>query len=59
MLLKDLVLYSMEGFDSFVVDNKELTKQAYLNQAHLVVHSYYLDIIDNQAKMVITLEEFN
>lgn len=58
MLLKELVLDSMEGFDNFVVDNKTLTKQAYLDKAHLEVDSYYLDIIDNQAKMVITLEEY-
>ena len=59
MLLKELVLDSMEDFATFVIDGKELSQQAYLDKAHIEVDSYYLDVVDGQAKMFITLVEFN
>lgn len=58
MLLKELILNSLESFDSFILDNKPLTAKLYEQFADYEVKNYYLDIdkAKNQPIIVITLE---
>lgn len=56
MLLKEMVLDSMEGFESFVVNGEELTRVMYLALSDYEIDSYYLDIVNGQAKAIITIK---
>ena len=58
MVLKELILQSLESFDAFCVNNKQLTNELYLQLADNEVIDYYLDInkSNNQPIMVINLE---
>ena len=59
MLLKDLVLTSLESFADFEVNDKLLTQETYLKLAYKEVKSYYLDVNKEtmQAFMVVKLED--
>jgi hypothetical protein len=58
MLLKELILQSLESFDSFMLDNKQLTKELYEQFADYEIKNYYLDInkTNNQPIIVVTIE---
>lgn len=58
MVLKELVLNSLENLDSFIVDDKPLTPKSYEMSADYVIKNYYLDIKDNKAVAVVTLENY-
>lgn len=59
MLLKELILTSLESYADFEVNGKILTKEAYLKLADKEVLNYYLDVNKNKntAYMVVKLEE--
>ena len=59
MLLKELVLTSLESFGDFEVNGKILTNEEYLKLADKEVENYYLDVNkeNNQAFMVVKLED--
>lgn len=58
MILKELVLNSLENLDSFIVDNKPLTDKSYGILANYVIKNYYLDIKDGKAVSIITMENY-
>ena len=57
MLLKELVLTSLESFKDFEVNGKTLNREKYLQLADKEVENYYLDVNkeNNQAFMVVKL----
>lgn len=57
MVLKELVLTSLEAFEAFEVDGKVLNRESYEQLADEEVKNYYLDVKDNAAYMVVTLED--
>lgn len=59
MLLKELVLTSLESFGDFEVNGKILTNEEYLKLADKEVENYYLDVNkeNHQAFMVVKLED--
>ena len=57
MLLKDLVLYSLETLDKFVVNDKQLNKDLYEELAHKEIKNYYVDIKDNMPYVFVNLED--
>lgn len=59
MLLKELVLNSLEQFESFVVNGKVLNQKAYEKLANEEIKNYYLDFDkeNNKPYMVVNLEE--
>ena len=59
MLLKELILTSLEAFRNFEVNGKILTNEEYLKLADKEVENYYLDVNkkNNQAYMVVKLQE--
>lgn len=60
MLLKDLVLTSLDSFKDFEVNGKILNKESYLKLANMTVKNFYLDINKetNEAMAVVTLEDY-
>ena len=58
MVLKELVLNSLENLDSFIVNDKPLTDKTYGIHADYVIKNYYLDIKDNKAVAVVALENY-
>lgn len=58
MVLKELVLNSLENLDSFYINEKELTPKSYEMLADYVVKNYYLDINNGKAVAVVTLENY-
>lgn len=58
MVLKELVLNSLENLDNFYVNDKPLTDKTYGIHADYVVKNYYLDIKDNKAVMFVQLEYY-
>lgn len=59
MVLKELILTSMDSFGDFEVNGNTLNKSLYLELADKEVKSYYLDTNkDGQAYMVVTLEDY-
>ncbi len=59
MLLKELVLTSLESFGDFEVNGKTLNREKYLKLADKEVENYYLDVNKetSQAYMVVKLED--
>ncbi|MGN1342046.1 MAG: hypothetical protein ACI4VL_02300 [Bacilli bacterium] len=59
MLLKELVLTSLESYASFEVNGKTLNEQRYLELAYKEVENFYLDINreTGQTMMIVKLEE--
>lgn len=57
MILKELVLTSQESYGDFEVNGKTLNRESYLELAYQEVEHYYLDVKDNKAYMVVTLED--
>lgn len=58
MVLKELVLNSLENLDNFYVNDKPLTDKTYGIHADYVVKNYYLDIKDNKAVMYVAMENY-
>ena len=58
MLLKELVLTSLDSFSDFIVSGNTLTREDYLQLADRTVKSFYLDIVEGQAVCVVELEEY-
>ena len=58
MVLKELVLNSLENLDSFIANDKPLTPKMYEALADYVVKNYYLDIKDNKAVIVVQMENY-
>ena len=60
MLLKELVLTSLDAFEDFEVNGKVLTQQDYLKLADKTVKNFYLDVNKEtgQAVAVVTLEDY-
>lgn len=58
MILKELVLDSLENLDSFYVNDKALTPKSYEMLADYVVKNYYLDIKNGKAVAVVTMENY-
>lgn len=58
MVLKELVLNSLENLDSFYINDKPLTDKTYGIHADYVVKNYYLDIKDGKAVIIVTMENF-
>lgn len=56
MLLKELVLNSLETFESFIVDGKILNKKLYENLADTEIKNFYLDKENNKLYLIVTLE---
>lgn len=58
MLLKELVLTSLDSFGDFEVDGKILDRESYLKLADKEVENYYMDVNKEtgQAYMVVKLE---
>lgn len=57
MLLKELVLTSLEAFGDFEVNGKTLNKDLYEAWADTEVKNYYLDVKDGNPYLVVTLED--
>lgn len=59
MLLKELVLDSLEPLENFIVNGKALDGDLYGNLAYKEVKNYYLglDKENNKPYMVVALEE--
>ncbi len=59
MLLKELVLDSLEPLENFIVDGKALDGEFYGNLAYKEVKNYYLDFDkeNNKPYMVVTLDK--
>ena len=59
MLLKELVLDSLEPLESFIVDGKALNNNSYGKLAYEEVKNYYIGIDKeaNKAYMVVKLEK--
>lgn len=58
MVLKELVLTSLDSFGDFTVDGKILDRENYLKLADKEVENFYMDVNENgQAYMSIKLEE--
>lgn len=58
MLLKELILTSLDSFSDFIVNGKVLNRENYLKLAYRTIKNFYLDIIDNKAVCVVELEEY-
>lgn len=58
MVLKELVLNSLENLDSFIANDKPLTPKMYEALADYIVKDYYLDIKDNKAVIVVQMENY-
>ena len=58
MILKELVLNSLEDLDSFYINDKPLTDKTYGIHADYVVKNYYLDIKDGKAVASVQLENY-
>ena len=57
MVLKELVLTSIEDFATYTVDDKVLTREMYLKNDQREIKHFYVDIVDGEAKIIVTLEE--
>ena len=58
MVLKELVLNSLENLDSFIVYDKPMTPKTYELLADYVIKNYYVDIKDNKAVVVVQMENY-
>ena len=60
MLLKELVLTSLDSFGDFEVDGKNLDRESYLKLADRTVENFYMDVNKEigQAYMVVKLEDY-
>lgn len=59
MLLKELVLTSLDSFGDFVVNGKILDRESYLILADRTVENFYMDVNeDGQAYMSVKLEDY-
>lgn len=60
MLLKELVLTSLDSFGDFEVDGKILDRESYLKLADRTVKNFYMDVNkeSGQAYMVVKLEDY-
>lgn len=59
MLLKELVLTSLDSFGDFVVNGKILDRDSYLMLADRTVENFYMDVNENgQAYMSVKLEDY-
>lgn len=60
MLLKELVLTSLDSFGDFEVDGKILDRESYLKLADRTVENFYMDVNkeSGQAYMVVKLEDY-
>ena len=60
MLLKELVLTSLDSFGDFVVNGKTLDRESYLKLADRTVENFYMDVNneDGQAYMSVKLEDY-
>lgn len=59
MLLKELVLTSLDSFGDFTVNGKVLDRDSYLQLADRTVENFYMDVNDDgQAYMSIKLEDY-
>ena len=60
MLLKELVLTSLDSFVDFEVNGKPLDRESYEQLAYKEVHSYYMDVNkeNGQAYMAVKLEDY-
>jgi hypothetical protein len=57
MLLKDLVLYSLEDLNKFIVNEKQLDKELYEELAYEEVKNYYIDVKENIPYIIVNLED--
>lgn len=60
MLLKELVLTSLDSFGDFEVNGKILDRESYLKLADRTVENFYMDVNkeSGQAYMVVKLEDY-
>lgn len=58
MVLKELVLNSLENLDSFIANDKPLIPKTYEALADYVIKNYYLDIKDNKAVIIVQMENY-
>lgn len=59
MLLKELVLTSLDSFGDFEVNGKILDRDSYLKLADRTVENFYMDVNENgQAYMSVKLEDY-
>lgn len=59
MLLKELVLTSLDSFGDFMVNGKILDRESYLKLADRTVENFYMDVNENgQAYMSVKLEDY-
>lgn len=60
MLLKELVLTSLDSFGDFVVNGQILDCESYLKLADRTVENFYMDVNkeNGQAYMVVKLEDY-
>lgn len=57
MVLKELVLTSLESFEDFMINDKPLNREMYLELADKEIEKFYLDVVDGEAKCFVTLVE--
>ena len=57
MLLKDLVLYSLEDLNKFIVNEKQLDKELYEELAYEEIKNYYIDVKENIPYIIVNLED--
>lgn len=59
MLLKELVLTSLDSFGDFTVNGKVLDRDSYLELADRTVENFYMDTNeDGRAYMSVKLEDY-
>ena len=60
MLLKELVLTSLDSFSDFTVNGKTLDRESYLKLADRTVENFYMDVNNEngQAYMSVKLEDY-
>lgn len=60
MLLKELVLTSLDSFSDFTVNGKVLDRDSYLKLADRTVENFYMDVNkeSGQAYMSVKLEDY-
>lgn len=59
MVLKELVLTSLDSFGDFTVNGKVLDRDMYLMLADREVENFYMDVNENgQAYMSVKLEDY-
>lgn len=62
MTVNEFIFDTLESIDKFYIDNganiKQLTPTLYKQYYNLEINKYYLDIIDNNAVVIIKLQNY-